>query len=273
MTRSHLLFAFCASLFACTAAAQPQWRFHLAFEDGTGARDTIWFVYDTTATTGSDFNPLVDEHLGEGAVEMDLDVFNVFVWNWQWDSTKTKALPYSSFPYGHVVIEAFNYTAPVIIRWDTALFNSPVLPITSTAFFGVARLLSYYFLWAELEDPLVGGFNMFNVDSVVVTLPDLLFAAFYMNFNQSSGVGIMERVASGSLHIHPNPSEGQVNLSSTEPFYRIDIRDAHGRTVHSERPNGVVFQLDLHHLPAGIYFIRAYTSSTVHHAQLIKVHR
>ena len=36
-----------------TTIAQPTWRFHLAFEDGTGARDTIWMVYDTTATLGS----------------------------------------------------------------------------------------------------------------------------------------------------------------------------------------------------------------------------
>jgi hypothetical protein len=39
-----------ACTLAVAATAQPTWRFHLAFEDGTGAKDTIWFVFDTTAT-------------------------------------------------------------------------------------------------------------------------------------------------------------------------------------------------------------------------------
>lgn len=30
--------------------SQPQWKFHVAFEDATNAKDTIWFIWDTTAT-------------------------------------------------------------------------------------------------------------------------------------------------------------------------------------------------------------------------------
>ncbi|MBS1569770.1 MAG: hypothetical protein JST45_10040 [Bacteroidetes bacterium] len=73
----HLILLF-ALAFAYTATAQPTWRFHLAFEDGTGARDTIWFVFDTTATLGSG---VPDYELGEGAVQMDLDSFNVWILN------------------------------------------------------------------------------------------------------------------------------------------------------------------------------------------------
>jgi len=40
------------------AQAQPQWRFHLAFEDAIGAKDTLWFLYDTTATLGGGWTPI-----------------------------------------------------------------------------------------------------------------------------------------------------------------------------------------------------------------------
>jgi len=30
--------------------AQPQWKFHIAYEDATGAKDTMWFIWDESAT-------------------------------------------------------------------------------------------------------------------------------------------------------------------------------------------------------------------------------
>ena len=34
-------------LLSFSVGAQQQWRFHLAFEDANGAKDTIWLVWDT----------------------------------------------------------------------------------------------------------------------------------------------------------------------------------------------------------------------------------
>ncbi|MBS1569769.1 MAG: hypothetical protein JST45_10035 [Bacteroidetes bacterium] len=116
---------------ASTTTAQPTWRFHLAFEDGTGARDTIWMVYDTSATTGSDSNPQVDYALGEGAVTIDQSTFNVWTWNWDEDSTDTHAFPYSWYPiFDGTLIDAINWVPPMTIRWDTSLFHAPYLPFT-----------------------------------------------------------------------------------------------------------------------------------------------
>ena len=269
MTSRHLLFALCASLFACTAAAQPQWRFHLAFEDGTGARDTIWFVYDTTATTGSDINPLVDVDLGEGAVEMDLDAFNVFVWNWQWDSTKTKAWPYTWFPYGHMVIEAFNYTAPVTIRWDTSLFTSPVLPITPDIYIGQAELLSdYFWLTGQVTDY---GFGMLNADSVIVDDPEFMFSQLIMVFNQHSGLSVIEQNRHSIDRVFPNPTLGLVTLKIPETVHLVEVFDSLGRRMFEFRPMTIEPQLDLSQLPAGTYNLRAFTSNGIHHGKLIKV--
>ncbi len=48
-------------LMALTLAAQPQWKFHVAYEDATGARDTIFFIWDTSAVVYG-----IDTALGEG---------------------------------------------------------------------------------------------------------------------------------------------------------------------------------------------------------------
>ena len=76
--------------------AQPQWKFHIAFEDATGAKDTIWLVYDTTAHGTLPTDTL----LGEGKVVIDYSKFNVYIFNYDNDTTKTFALPYFYF-HGH----------------------------------------------------------------------------------------------------------------------------------------------------------------------------
>ncbi len=78
---------------AYTATAQPTWRFHLAFEDGSGARDTLWFVWDTTATIGY-VGGTIDYAMGEGSVDMDTTVFNMFMHNANLEPTKTDANPF-----------------------------------------------------------------------------------------------------------------------------------------------------------------------------------
>src|SRR5437868_898060 len=99
------------SILVGSVAAQPQWKFHVAFEDGIGARDTIWFIWDTTA---HDMLP-TDTVLGEGAVNFNHNVFNVWIYNYDNDSTKTFALSYGTFPSHGTQIYAFNYQYPITI--------------------------------------------------------------------------------------------------------------------------------------------------------------
>ncbi len=110
----HLILLLALAL-ACTTTAQPTWRFHLAFEDGTGARDTIWMVYDTSATLGSNPwpGPNVDTLLGEGPVNLDDGIFHVFRTNAHGDTTQTNAFPYSQFPnFDGTIIDAINWPPP-----------------------------------------------------------------------------------------------------------------------------------------------------------------
>lgn len=101
--------------------AQQQWKFHLAFEDAVGAKDTIWFIWDATATYS------VDNQFNEHAQSINYSTFNVFIGNANGDTTKTQAFPYSNIT-NNTTIQAFNCQFPLTISWDSSLFHAPWLP-------------------------------------------------------------------------------------------------------------------------------------------------
>lgn len=253
---------------AATAAAQPTWRFHLAFEDGTGARDTMWFVYDTTATMG--WGPGdVDYALGEGAVSMDLSAFNVWQLNWDVDTTKTIALPYSEFPsFQGGAVSAFNYVAPMIIRWDTSLFHASYLPGPESI--GMATMGGEYFFFNN-NHPELQAFDMLLADSVVVsTEVDFLFP-IPVYFAAHDGLGVVDVAVDGEFLIQPNPATDLVRWRPPASVVETSLVDQLGRTVMGpiQKPTSDV--LDLSVLPDGLYFLHLLTTTNRHyHARIIK---
>lgn len=268
MPSRHLLFVLCASLLACTAAAQPQWRFHLAFEDGTGARDTIWFVYDVSATQG--WGPgEVDHDLGEGRVEMDLNAFNVWMWNWDGDSTKTLAYPYSVFPWhGEVEIHGFNYQYPIIIRWDRSLFHAEYLSNPDSI--NTAVMNGQYFYWYG-NMPFPGVHSLLEEDSVVVLdLGEPLFpTALYVNHHtNTTGISGRDR---DPLNIFLESGWLQVSAEGG-PIMEMFVLDLSGRTMHHSVPMKPLAGVALHSWPAGLYIVRVRTSNNIwHHGKFIKM--
>lgn len=263
MPSRHLLSALCAILFACTAAAQPQWRFHLAFEDGTGARDTIWFIWDTTATMG------LDTHLGQGSVQMDLDVFNVWMYNPASDSTKTLAYPYSSFPWhGEQPIHGFNYQYPITIRWDRSLFQAEYLPNPDTI--NTAVMNGQYFYWYG-NMPFPGVHSLLEEDSVVVLdLGEPLFpTALYVNHHITT-TGIPER---GMGPLNMNQANGWLQVTAPDGLIKeMFVLDFSGRIVHVSASTESVGRVALHAWPTGLYMVRVRTSTNKwHHGKFIKM--
>ena len=236
--------------------AQPQWRFHLAFEDGAGARDTLWWIYDTTATEGWDTNPQVDEHLGEGAVEMDPDGFNVWTWNAQNDPTRTCANPFTVYPYAAIDIMGSNCVPPMVIRWDRDLFNLPDLPIDEEGPIGLAVLAAPYFFWTG-QAGSDGAIDMFVEDSVVGQIPEYFFqmAVFFM----SPGPLSVEAVgyASHDIILHPNPASDRIAWGNDFQWTNAEIRDAHGALVQQIKASPSNSWIDIHALKPGSYFIVA----------------
>ena len=266
--RSLLMPLVCLALLqGMVTQAQPQWRFHLAFEDGTGAKDTLWWIYDTTATEGWDTNPQVDEHLGEGAVEMNPDVFNIWTWNWQYDSTKTRAWPYTLYPIAEIRVRGFNATPPLIIRWDTTLFHADQLPHPPI---GLAVLSGDYFWATGLEDPLVGGFNMLTADSVLIDDPEWMFWGCWMFFDHGSGLSVQE-VNSETQLIYPNPVGDQFTWIGPAMNGYVEIIDGGGRVVFASKLRPGATTIDVRHVPAGVYLVRAFNNNSRYHARLIKI--
>ena len=59
--------------------------------------------------------------------------------------------------------------------------------------------------------------------------------------------------------LYPNPTTGRITLRglSKQTLQSIDIRDVHGKLIHSEQrqSTGQTWTLDLHHLEAGFYIL------------------
>lgn len=230
---------------------QSQWRFYVEFEEGTGQKDTLWMVYDTSATTH-----LVDTNLGEGHTPLDYSKFNVWILNAAYDTTKTVAHPFTIFP-DHMLyaISAINFTYPIIIRWDTSLFHSPLLPIQPNNFIQVARIDNGYFFFIN-NDPPLQAYNMLIDNSA--------FAPYY-NFGSQSQfpitistnngpVGIQSISLKNSIKLFPNPSNEKIRVESFNSIISIDLIDMRGVILKSIlNVHTPTEEIDISDLPNGIY--------------------
>lgn len=250
--------------------AQPTWRFHLAFENGDGARDTIWLVYDTSATLGWDGSFIVDTALGEGGVPMNSSVFNVWVHNVLGDSTKTEARPYSAYPEMYAQVNAFNWQAPITIRWDTTLFNAPYLPAPDSI--GLAVMEGTHFFFYN-NDPWLHAFNMLIDNSVMVNDVDEVDVLFPIDlgFAAHSTVGLPQAPLQSTLSIWPVPLDNGPLYVRSEVPCSIQVFDPMGRQViRSFTCNGLC-AIDLPFLKPGTYLLRGVEpNNRIHHATLIK---
>ncbi|MCO5275812.1 MAG: T9SS type A sorting domain-containing protein [Flavobacteriales bacterium] len=269
----HLILLLALAL-ACTTTAQPTWRFHLAFEDGTGARDTIWMIYDTSATVGSDFQPQVDYALGEGDAQLDYTRFNVFTWNWDGDSTKIHAYPYTEFPnFDGTIIDAINWTPPMTITWDTSLFHAPYLPYDQ-GHIGLAVMNGLAF--SQFNDGTLdfGMLSMLIRDSVQIDFLSEYLFAFAVYFDAVDDIAVAEHDSGRTtLRVWPNPAHAVVHIES--PGSRVQelfISDVAGRQLLELAYPGTTGPLDVSTLGPGTYFITLRTNQNQrYHATLQKI--
>lgn len=256
----RVLLPVAALLFACTAAAQPTWRFHLAFEDGTGAKDTLWFIYDTTATLHVVPwpGPNVDYELGEGAVDILDGSFHVFTLNAIGDTTNTIAYPYSMYPTFETfnTIDAINWTPPMTITWDTSLFHAPYLPYNQ-GHFGMAVMDGIAFSQFDDHGMGFGVFNMLADDHVTIDfLWDYLFY-FGVYFGPTDDTGIETRSGYGPVQVRPNPATQEVLVQGwPDTECTLWIMDLAGREVVKAIHFKGQTTVPVHQLSPGTYLCR-----------------
>jgi len=271
----HLILLLALAL-ACTTTAQPTWRFHLAFEDGTGARDTIWMVYDTTATTDTSPwpGPNVDSLLGEGKVHIDTSIFNVWMYNPAGDTTKTRAYPYSVYPsFDGTIIDAINWVPPMTITWDTSLFHAPYLPYEQGSI-QWASMTGIAFSQFDQGLPGFGLFSMLLDDSVTIDqLWDYLFP-FPVLFSGDNTIGInSQRRPEPRMQLWPNPAQRLVHVQVPGgEAMEVLVSDLIGRRVIGPTNLPANGQLDISALHTGIYHIVVRTlQNHIYHGTIEKV--
>jgi hypothetical protein len=246
---------------AVAATAQPTWRFHLAFEDGTGARDTIWFVFDTTATIFD-----VDSQCGEAGVTLNPDSFHVFMFNQGNDSTQTDAQPYTEF-FPSFVSQLFygmNFQYPLTLSWDTSLFHAPYLPEGGI---GGAVLSGEYFWQAGYSELTYGTVDMTFRDSIVLYNIGYPFFGSQLQFwdgNITAGVA-----ARPMPHLKVAISGRSLAVTSTDAIQDIALYNAQGGLLRSTSPNAAATTLDMGELPTAVYLLCIRTAPNQwHHEKL-----
>lgn len=243
--------------------AQEQWKFHIAFEDGSGARDTIWLIWDSTATGG------VDTSLGEGKVNFDYTKFNVWIYNQKSDSTKTKALPLIAKSLS-CEIRALNFQYPIIVRWDTSLFN---IPLNSQNGNIKQAFLSNDYFWSVNNNEAAQAFDMLLADSVFA--PYYLWGSmdqFPMNCGIStnpSSVGIFFPLKE-RFKFYPNPSSGEFHFESSHVEY-LKIISLKGDILFSVKKPNMIKKEFWPNLAPGVYFLvlKNFNKQT-HYEKIIK---
>lgn len=200
---------------------QPQWRFPIAFEDATGAKDTIFFVWDSAATLYGQ-----DSIFGEYPMSMPTDTFQVYVSIWNGDSSKTWAISPSD-PFEKDIL-AKNYTYPIKISWDTSLFNSPSLasPVNCAEMDN-----EYFFMFGGI----CNRFNMLLTDTV--TAPwfnwgsqeqfPLFISINTFGYCCVNGIGETDN-KKNSYYVYPNPTSDNLTVKCDDnkikeiTFYSIE---------------------------------------------------
>lgn len=249
--------------------AQPQWKFHIAFEDATGAKDTLWLIYDTTAHGSLP----TDTALGEGPVSFDYNNFNVWIYNWDGDSTKTLAYPYNAQSF-LIEVRAFNYQYPISIRWDSSLFHAPYLPLP-VGYINAADIGNDYFYLVN-NDPFLQGFNMLLDNQAFA--PAFNWGSqnqFPMHFYIAKDPSLdINEIHIESFIAHPNPFFDNIQVSNRSNIKSIEIYSLGGEIIYSKtiKITEPIIIIPTDSFNQGFYILKILTNKNqIYHEKIIKL--
>lgn len=249
----NVLVAFLPSLLV--AQSNAQWPFYLAFEDATGAVDTIWLVMDETAGY-----PEIDPDFGEIPISLNDTNFQVWMEDVDWpDLYSCFAVPLDG--YQGLPIHGHNFNLPIMVSWDSALFNADILyQVIGTGINGAIMDNNYF--------PADGAFDMIGTDYVelpyfeIQGTPASHFPLFVSLSIDPSTISVRNRE---SIHVklHPNPTNRILTLELNENYDRIEIYGLDGRRVLEQNVKGIagsITTFDVSELTPGIYIIKTMNS-------------
>ena len=253
-----LLLLFVSNQNTATAQDETEWRFHVAFEDAAGAKDTIWLVWNDAASLG------IDTAFDEGPVEMHPDSFNVFLLNQQLDSTKTLALEFGWMGIDANVF-AINYELPMQISWDSTMFDAPVLQDIGCQVTWARLYNVYFFFENNMDDGTM--FNMLAASQAELppsAWDDSELFPMYVGLQRSS-VDTSTSSLNGlkqknTISIYPNPARNAATVECNAMLKRIDVFNSEGGMVQSRNYRGFTgkSELDISNLSPGLYLLNCH---------------
>jgi hypothetical protein len=265
-----LFLAYSASIHA--QSYEPQFKFWLAFEDATGAKDTLWLIMDSTANTFGD-----DPHLGDTMIYDTTSNFkisrNLYLYTDTLREYKIHKVQATGIRNNiSTSIDAFNYQLPLTIRYDTNIFNNNGLPYKfKTAY--LHNNYSYFYLnntqsfFIYLKDYISGGWVPDIFDTVILPYVDNnpnfshFPLWFYLSTDSYSFLNIneVENSQQSKPYIFPNPVSDILNIMYNIDYeYNLVIYNMFGQLVFANKNVGYTDRetIDLSFLEKGIYFLK-----------------
>jgi len=273
------------SLQTDTASAQldiagintPLWKFWIAFEDATGAKDSIWLIFDPSAS----FDSNTDTVFGEVSNPYDSTVFGIrYCGDSPFNDTLLGNNIFNVSANGHYSTATFlyedylcsrNYVLPITLSWDSTMLTESYSP-------GGLQYATLYNEYIHFVYPSPGfdqEFDMTSRSSIV--LPEFSWGSqchFPLYFRiMSTTVGI-DVFSLSPFRIFPNPTTTSTSIQfEKEPnHYVIEIFSLEGLLIQKYNPTESPVQIDLSKFQKGIYLIviQSKTTNKQYHEKIIK---
>ncbi len=84
------------------------------------------------------------------------------------------------------------------------------------------------------------------------------------------GMSVSDLDSKPQIQIYPNPVKDVLNLKSNSKIEKIELFDANGKKVQSGKPNTNDAEINMNHLPAGIYIIQTTVDGKVDSQKVVK---
>lgn len=277
--------------------AQPQtaqWSFYLAFEDASGAKDSLWYVLDTAATTpnvwsaNSPYRTGQDPQFGEVPFPLSDTEFEVFmagyasfdtledgsITNIQSGNFNVEARPVWSPYLGSGGVSAHNYVLPITMRYDASLLTSATINALINQDMTDTFMDSDY-----LYSFAAGVFCFLQYDSLVLPyfeIQGVEFDHFPIYFslqpgNTCAGLSVSERPKI-DVNIYPNPAAEIIVIQTREDFNQVEIFDLSGkRVLNVSVQNGLTQStIDVSTLNSGMYVLSIHNKTGWGFAKFVK---
>jgi hypothetical protein len=283
--------------FGVSGQQKPAWLMPLYFEDATGAKDTVYIGYDSTASAAeSDIDTVFDE----GWIKVDTSKFNAFIWiypgyapvgNYVITSDSVRKKDISRWPYPNAEIGFIKGKMPIILKWEDSLLNSPSLPFEDISPRPRARIdfycgngePGYYNCPIEGHLTLTGyptpdlqnictDIVVFNGSGTYIP-SDVLFNiyAFVVPHNYQT-IANSTIIQTQDIDVYPNPFNSYINIANpNNEHLEICLINTIGQLIYFTKNADSLLTIDLKNLKGGIYIIRITSSKSTYFKKVLKL--